>query len=76
MIKLLHFPEGKLIETVIASASVPVIFEPVRINDSVYFDGGLLNNLPVEPLKKTCDAIIRLSCQQNRYKPAKTCKAE
>ena len=62
--KAVTFSKGKLIEKVIASASVPVIFEPVRIDGSVYFDGGVLNNLPVEPLKKVCDTII--GCHVNR----------
>jgi NTE family protein len=52
------FSKGKLIETVIASASVPVIFEPVKIDDHVLVDGGLLNNFPVEPLEKKCDVLI------------------
>jgi NTE family protein len=68
------FSKGKLIETVIASASVPVIFEPVRIEGSVYFDGGLLNNLPVEPLKKICDAIIGSHVNKIDARPVKSSK--
>lgn len=52
------FSTGKLIETVIASASVPVVFEPVKFNDHLLVDGGLLNNFPVEPLEKNCDVLI------------------
>lgn len=52
------FSQGKLIETVIASASVPVIFEPVKIGDHILVDGGLLNNFPVEPLQNNCDVLI------------------
>lgn len=52
------FSQGKLIETVIASASVPVIFEPVKIGDHILVDGGLLNNFPVEPLQNICDVLI------------------
>lgn len=52
------FSKGKLIDTVIASASVPAIFEPVKIDDHVLVDGGLLNNFPVEPLEKKCDLLI------------------
>lgn len=68
------FSKGKLIETVIASASVPVIFEPVRINGSIYFDGGLLNNLPVEPLKKICDNTIGCHVNKIDTNPARTSK--
>jgi NTE family protein len=52
------FSQGKLIETVIASASVPVIFEPVKIGDHILVDGGLLNNFPIEPLQNNCDVLI------------------
>lgn len=49
---------GKLISYVIASSSIPVIFEPVTIDGQTYVDGGLLNNLPVEPLLSRADIVI------------------
>lgn len=58
------FSKGPLYEPVIASASVPVIFAPVKIGDSLLIDGGLLNNLPVEPLLPLCDRII--GCHVNK----------
>ncbi len=52
------FSKGSLIDTVIASSSVPAIFEPVKIGDHLLVDGGLLNNFPVEPLENTCNLLI------------------
>jgi NTE family protein len=52
------FDSGPLLEPVMASACVPVIFEPVHFQDTEWVDGGILNNFPVEPLEKTCDIII------------------
>lgn len=52
------FSKGQLIKPIIASASFPGIFTPTEIDDSYYIDGGILNNFPVEPLKKPCDKII------------------
>lgn len=52
------FSSGKLYETIIASAAVPVVFEPVRIDNQYLVDGGLLNNFPVDPLLGLCDKII------------------
>lgn len=52
------FSKGQLIKPIIASASFPGIFTPTEINGSYYIDGGILNNFPVEPLKKSCDKII------------------
>ncbi|MDB5277519.1 MAG: patatin [Ferruginibacter sp.] len=49
---------GKLFEAVIASASIPVVFEPVVMGDQLLVDGGVLNNFPAEPLQKICDVII------------------
>ncbi len=53
-----YFSEGDLIEKVIASSSIPVLFTPVKINGSLYADGGILDNLPVKPLKGKCKRII------------------
>jgi NTE family protein len=44
-----YFSSGELIKVLIASSALPVIFPPVEINGFQYLDGGLLNNLPVEP---------------------------
>ena len=52
------FSEGKLFQAIIASSSVPVIFEPVKFGDSLLIDGGVLNNFPVEPIKDKCDKLI------------------
>lgn len=56
--KSLVFSRGELFSMIVASASIPVIFEPVLYDDSQLVDGGILNNLPVEPLSGKCDVII------------------
>jgi NTE family protein len=33
----------------LASAAIPMLFAPVRIDDELYFDGGLRQNTPVAP---------------------------
>ncbi|MEL7146094.1 MAG: patatin-like phospholipase family protein, partial [Bacteroidota bacterium] len=38
--------------------SIPVVFDPVKIDEKYYIDGGILNNLPVEPVKETCDKVV------------------
>lgn len=50
--------DGPLFDVVTASSSVPLIFKPVEIAGETYVDGGLLCNLPVEPLKEVADYII------------------
>ena len=49
----------KLKEYVMASASLPGIFEALEIDSMIYVDGGILDNLPVQPLKDAgCDFVI------------------
>jgi len=43
---------------VAASCSIPGVFNAMKINDMFYVDGGLLNNMPSQPLKETCEHII------------------
>jgi NTE family protein len=52
------FSTGNLTEPVLASACLPDVYEPVRIGDSEYVDGGVLDNFPIEPLLPLCDVII------------------
>lgn len=52
------FHEGPLIRTLLASSAVPGVFSPVVIDDSLYSDGGITNNFPVEPLLAHCQRII------------------
>ncbi len=49
---------GPLADMVIASASIPVLFEPHRIGKYQYSDGGVFDVLPVNPVKKTCKTLI------------------
>ncbi len=53
------FHSGPLISTIVASSSIPLVFQPVEINGSLYVDGGVLDNLPVTPLlEQKVDVII------------------
>ena len=52
------FSKGPLFEAVVASCSVPVIFDTVRWGERLLVDGGLLNNFPSEPIEKCCDRLI------------------
>lgn len=49
---------GPLGETVLASSSIPILFAPVRMNGQLFVDGGLLDNIPIEPIKHDCGQII------------------
>lgn len=55
------FEKGPITDIVMASSSVPILFPPVKIDGSYYIDGGVLMNLPVEPLREKCDFVIGFS---------------
>src|SRR4051812_19702482 len=42
------FTSGDLIEPILASCALPGVFPPVRIGDEHFFDGGLVNSIPLE----------------------------
>jgi len=60
---------GNLFDAVVASSSIPIVFEPVDMNGSRYVDGGLLNNLPVEPLREICDTVIGVNVMPRGFTP-------
>lgn len=56
--KAVYFSKGELLIPVIASASIPVLFKPVVMNNIYYVDGGVLDNLPIHPIENKCRIII------------------
>ena len=57
--------EGKLFQWVVASASIPVVFEPQIIDGQTYVDGGILNNLPAEAIRNECQFLIGVHVNHN-----------
>ncbi|MCQ2191438.1 MAG: patatin-like phospholipase family protein [Paludibacteraceae bacterium] len=53
-----YFRDGNLLDAVVASASVPVLFNPYKIGAHYYVDGGILCNLPAEVLREECELVI------------------
>src|SRR5664280_2599654 len=56
--KAVYFSEGDLYDPVIASASIPVLFQPVKIDNISFVDGGVLDNLPISPIENQCSVTI------------------
>lgn len=56
--KLTYFDSGELIKPLIASSALPPVFSPLEIENGLYCDGGVLNNFPVEPIKKKCAIVL------------------
>ncbi len=53
-----YFKEGPIIDAVMASSAIPLLLKPYLINNQMFVDGGLMNNLPVEPIINNCEYII------------------
>ncbi len=60
--KTKYFEKGDLIHTLLAASTIPVLYKPVIIDGEKYIDGGIVNNLPVEPLVGECSRIIGSLC--------------
>ena len=55
---------GYLPEAIMASGTLPTLFEPITIDGQVLIDGGVVNNYPIEELKKMgADLIIGVDVQ-------------
>ena len=61
---------GPAVEAILASSAIPSIFPPVRIDDDVLVDGGVVNNVPISrALAAQCDRIYVLLCGPLHYHP-------
>lgn len=56
--KPVYFNSGTLIDKITASASIPILFRPVIMDNTTYVDGGLIDNLPISPLRNKCKMLI------------------
>lgn len=65
-----HGEGDKLVQYVMASASMPGVFPPMKINDHYYVDGGIHDHLPIQPLlDEDCD--IRFASNLQVVKPGR-----
>lgn len=60
--KVVYFDEGELINPILASSCIPGMFVPIQVGKRFFVDGGVLNNLPVEPLEGICEVVIGANC--------------
>ncbi len=62
------FREGELARPILASSCLPGVFEPILYQKRYLVDGGVLNNMPVEPLEGEADYIIGVHCNPFKLK--------
>ncbi|MBK7378599.1 MAG: patatin-like phospholipase family protein [Ignavibacteriales bacterium] len=54
------FDKGELFPAIRASYSLPGLFTPVKIKNKILIDGGAVNPLPYDIIKKHCDITIAI----------------
>lgn len=58
--------KGYLPRAVSASSALPTLFNPVKLGDSLYVDGGITNNYPIERVRAMgADIIIGIDVQDS-----------
>jgi NTE family protein len=58
--------KGYLPRAVTASGALPSLFSPVTINDTIYVDGGVVNNYPVDEVRAMgADIVIGVDVQDD-----------
>lgn len=55
------FDKGPIIDAIVASCSIPIVFNPVVIDGVNYVDGGIFKNFPVSTIRSVCDKIIGIN---------------
>lgn len=62
---------GEIIPAIRASISIPGIFEPVKLNNTVMIDGGASNPLPMSIIRDECDVLIAIDVSGISQPPKK-----
>ena len=58
--------KGYLPRAITASGALPSLFSPVKIGDSLYVDGGVVNNYPIDEVRAMgADVIIGIDVQDS-----------
>lgn len=52
------FAKGDLLQAIRASISIPTVFQPVTLNGKILVDGGVINPLPLDLIKRSPDDML------------------
>lgn len=66
-----NHPDMPCIAAIRASCTLPVLFEPFRYGDSVYVDGGVIDNFPIHHASETPVVGLQLSFRVEERPPDK-----
>lgn len=65
----LEVPRGKdMRDTLVASCSLPILFQPVKIGRHYYLDGGIADSVPFEhAMDEGCDKVVVVLTRERSY---------
>jgi NTE family protein len=52
------FTKGSIFDAIRASMAIPTVFTPVKTTDGLLVDGGIINNMPINHVKRTPNDIL------------------
>lgn len=64
--KSVGWSKGEIVPRVLASCSIPIVFNPTKINGVNYVDGGVLRNLPAWAIRGYCTTLYGCNCSPLR----------
>lgn len=64
--KSIGWSKGEIVPRVLASCSIPIVFNPRKINGVNYVDGGVLRNLPAWAIRGYCKTLYGINCSPMR----------
>ena len=65
--KSVGWSKGDIVPRVLASCSIPIVFNPYKINGVHYVDGGVLRNLPAWAIRGYCKTLYGSNCSPLRH---------
>jgi NTE family protein len=63
------FEKGLLLPAIKASMAVPGLFAPTRHNDKLLVDGGTVNPLPYDLIRKECELLLAVDVSGSKTEP-------
>jgi len=64
----INYPDYPLVKCIRASMAIPFLYQPVKINNQTFVDGGVIKSFPIELFKKEKDTTFGLDIgAKDRY---------
>ena len=58
-----NFPDMNVIDALLISSCIPLIYKPIEFNECLYIDGGIYDNLPLKYFKENSNETLGIYVQ-------------